>query len=364
MTQQPGRGAARNDVDELKQFIGVHARAQGLPDELCSRVLRRITHDGEGPGSWSGEWSVAAAELAAQGQLLAACQCWNTARFPFVDGPARAEAHARCVETFGRWSADHPGIERIEITVDGGPGAETRPDGGKGTFTALTAGLSATEPRPLLLVMGGIVSLKEQWAPALLGAEQLGMAMAVTEMPGVGENTLTYGNDGGRMLSALLDALADRADVTKTYASAMSFSGHMALRCALTDPRIRGVVTAGAPISAFFTDRAWYDATVPRITKDTLAQLTGLGEDALFDDMRSWGFTAQELAGLAIPVGYTVSLRDEIIPQEDARFLHRHGRDVALKENDDVHGSPSHVEETRAWAVQSVLAMRQRAEST
>lgn len=363
MAHQPRQDKAVNDVDELKQFIGVHSRAQGLPGELCSRVLGRITHDGEGPGSWSAEWSAAAQELESSGQLLAACQCWNTARFPYVNGPARAEAHARCVDTFSRWSADYPQIERIDVTVNGHPTIKESPSDGKAQFTALAAGLSTTEPRPLMLVLGGIVSIKEQWAPALLGAEQLGMAMVVTEMPGVGENTLTYGKDSWHMLAALLDTVAGRADVSRTYVSAMSFSGHMTLRCALRDARIRGVVTGGAPIRGFFTDRAWYDATVPRITKDTLAHLTGLDRGALFDGMSSWGLTAQELAELTIPVGYTVSLRDEIIPSEDAHFLRRHVRNVSLKENDDVHGSPAHVDETRAWAVQSLLAMRQMAES-
>jgi pimeloyl-ACP methyl ester carboxylesterase len=185
--------------------------------------------------------------------------------------------------------------------------------------------------------------------------------MVVAEMPGVGENPLTYRLESWRMLSAVLDALAGRADVRRTYTSTMSFSGHLALRCALHDARIRGVVTAGAPISDFFTDRGWYDATVPAITKDTLAHLTGLAHGAAFDGMRSWALTDEELARLRIPVGYTVSLRDEIIPPGDVEALVRAAPDVVLNEHDDVHGSPEHVDETRAWTVETVLRMMQTA---
>ncbi|MGO4421487.1 alpha/beta hydrolase [Streptomyces sp. MCAF7] len=355
MAHEAHRSRTEHDIDELKQFIVVHSHAQRLPPALCEEVLSRIEHDGTGAGSWTAEWSDMARKLAVEDRLLEACQCWNTARFPYVDEPQRAEAQRACVETFRQWSSPQGLIERVEVTVPGSA------DGPGGRFACLAAGLSADTPRPLLVVMGGIVSVKEQWAPALLLADQLGLAMVAAEMPGVGENELVYRKDSWRMLSALLDTLADRADVGRTYASAMSFSGHMALRGALHDPRIRGVVTAGAPVSGFFTDRAWYDSTVPRITKDTLAHLTGLPRHGLFDALSDWELRSGELSALNIPVGYTVSLRDEIIPRSDVESLVRYAADVTLNENDDVHGSPAHVEETRTWAVQTVLHMLQSA---
>ncbi|MGV9700165.1 alpha/beta hydrolase [Streptomyces sp. NPDC003470] len=355
MGREAGRTA--HDIDELKQFVVVHSRAQRLPQDLCEEVLARIGHDGEGPGSWTGEWAAAARDLAARDRLLEACQCWNTARFPYVDGPSRARAQTACSETFMRWSgAQETPVERVEVTVPDG-------EGGPRSFVALAAGLSATAPRPLLVVTGGIVSVKEQWAPALLLADQLGLAMVATEMPGVGENRLVYAKDSWRMFSALLDALADRADVDRTYASAMSFSGHMALRGALHDPRIRGVVTAGAPVSGFFTDRDWYERSVPRVTKDTLSHLTGVPRAGLFDALRDWELRPGELSALNVPVGYVVSLRDEIIPASDPDTLKRYVSDLTLDEHDDVHGSPEHVEETRAWTVQTVLRMLRAAAS-
>src|SRR6185369_11819876 len=115
-----------------------------------------------------------------------------------------------------------------------------------------------------------------------------------------GENTLTYGPDSSRMLSALLDAVADRADVTHTYPIAMSFSGHLALRCAMTDARIRGIVTVGAPTSRFFTDAGWQRG-LPRVTTDTLAHLAHTDPQDIPGGLARWALTGDDLAALDIP---------------------------------------------------------------
>jgi pimeloyl-ACP methyl ester carboxylesterase len=205
--------------------------------------------------------------------------------------------------------------------------------------------------------MGGIVSIKEQWAQALVPMRRLGMSGVALEMPGVGENTLRYSADSWRMLSAVLDAIGDRARVGETYALAASFSGHMALRCAQHDPRIRGVATVGAPIGAFFTDRAW-QLQLPRITVDTLAHVTGLTFDELSGQLAGWRLTEQDLAGLTVPLCYLASRLDEIIPTGDVDSLKRHVPNLHLVEYDDEHGSPQYLAETRLWSALSVLRMR------
>ncbi|WP_405649585.1 alpha/beta fold hydrolase [Streptomyces sp. NBC_00019] len=338
-----------NDVGELKEFTVVHARALQLPPELHQGVLDRVTNDEDGAlGSWAVEWSAASATLAESGQLLPAFLCSAMARFPFVDGPARRAAYERLRSLFDRWRAQHPDIEPVRVKM---------PDG---ELVCWAGGLSATEPKPLLLVTGGIVSVKEQWAPVVLQAAQLGMAVVVTELPGVGENTVRYDWESWRMLPAVLDAVADRADVSRTYALANSFGGHLALRWAGRDGRLRGIVTSGAPVSDFFTDGAW-QRRLPRVTRDTLARLTGVepgDEAALRGMLTDWALTPQELSGLDIPVCYSASLRDEIVPSGDPEFLRRHVRRLSLNEFDDVHGAPGHVQQTVEWTFGSLLAMR------
>jgi esterase FrsA len=334
-----------NDLAELKQFVVAQAISQNLPADQYDDVLNRITSDtGDGPGSWAYEWIQAGEQFAARGALLPAAQYFATGRFPFVDGPGRARALARCVETFESWTRDVPQIESRTIEIDGQ------------VVRLWTAGLSADEPRPLLIMSGGIVSPKEQWAAVLPQIASFGMAAVVTELPGVGESTLRYDVDSWRLYPAIMDALAPLAKVDQTYLLALSFSGHLALRAAGRDPRIRGVVGNGTPVRAFFTDRAWQQR-VPKVTRDTLAHLVGVPEEKVFDAVRDWGLSDEELAGLDIPFAAVVAGRDEIIPPADAGLLRDRIRDARLMVHDDVHGAPAHLAETKVWSLHAVLRM-------
>jgi esterase FrsA len=333
-----------NDVAELKQYAEVHARSHRIP--RYRELLERIhTDDGEAPGSWAGEWIRAGEALERQGRDLEAGRHYAMARFPYADGPARKRAHELCIRATERWRTGHPEVEPLEVQLP------------EGRVRCWVSGLSATEPKPLLVVMGGIVTVKEQWAPKLVEAKRLGMAALVTEMPGVGENTLPYRPDSWRMLSGLLDAVADRADTDRTYAVALSFSGHLALRCAVQDRRIRGVVTGGAPIGEFFTDVAW-QRRIPRITADTLAHMIGIPTEQLAGGIADWALTPEQLAELDVPVCYGASLRDEIIPPGEVKLLREWVHDLDLVENDDVHGSPRHVAEMQLWTARSLLHTR------
>lgn len=338
------------DVEELKRFVTVHARTQNIPPSRFRPLLNRIHTDEDGAdGSWAVEWSREAAYWAERGDPLRACRHYAMARFPFPDGPARQDAQARCVSTFDEWRRAKTDIERL--TVETGGGAVQ-------CWTTPLRKPTAGGRKPLLLVMGGIVTVKEQWAPILLQANRLGMHGVVAEMPGVGENTARYGPDSWQLLTAILDAVGTHIDVSETYLVTLSFSGHLALRCATVDSRIRGVVTSGAPVSDFFTDHAW-QAKLPRITVDTLAHLACMKEEALLAQLPDWRLDDAHLVGLDIPVYYLASKRDEIIPASEPLRLRQHVRRFHLMEHDDVHGSPGHVLESRLWVVLSLLRMRQ-----
>ncbi|MGV9316741.1 hypothetical protein ACWDR0_31865 [Streptomyces sp. NPDC003691] len=199
-TVPAGGGAPANDLAELKRYVEVHAKAQRIPPAVHSGVMARIRNDDpEGPGSWTYEWSRAGEEAEAAGRPLDACRAFTMARFPYVDGPARARALERATAAFDRWRRDGTPIEPHTVELPGG------------TVRCWTAGLSAREPRPLLLFSGGIVSTKEQWAPVLTRVARLGMAGVVTELPGAGGNTLVYGPDSPAFYSRVLDSVGDRS---------------------------------------------------------------------------------------------------------------------------------------------------------
>jgi hypothetical protein len=335
-----------NDISELKQYVVVHAEGQGMAPAHYRALLDRVHNDDEGaPDSWAAQWSAAGDEFAAGGKLLDASRYYAMARFPFVDGPARQKAQDACVATFDRWRQAIGGIERLDVEL---------PDG---VARCWASGLSAENPLPLLIIMGGIVSLKEHWAPVLAQGAALGVSAVVAELPGVGENTLPYTAGSRSLISAIIDAVTGRADTSQTYALTMSFSGHLSLGAAVTDQRIRGIVTTGAPVRGFFTDPEW-QRSVPRITVDTLADLTGVKPEDVFEHIRGWALTDEELSSLRIPVAYAASKRDEIIPQSDVKLLRRKVRKLRLIQKDDVHGSPAHVAEVRTWTVWSVMRMR------
>jgi pimeloyl-ACP methyl ester carboxylesterase len=331
-------------ASELKQFAEVHCRSQGITDH--AGVLDRIRHNEDGTeGSWVREWTASAAGHEDAGRLEQACAHYNMARFPYVDGAARHQALDGCVRTFTGWAQRQACYERLELDLP------------EGRVHAWASGLSAKRRRPLLVIMGGIVSVKEQWAPVLKGINRLGMAGVVTEMPGVGQNEQVYTPDSWRMLPAVLDRVADRADTGRTYLMAMSFSGHLALRAAMEDSRIKGIVTTGAPVHEFFTDVAW-QRSVPRITMDTLAHLTGIDPDKVVGGMAAWALPDEGLRDLGIPVDYVVSNRDEIIPRGDVARLGARLSALRLLFHDDVHGAPAHVAYTRLWTARSLVRMR------
>ncbi|WP_328917008.1 MULTISPECIES: alpha/beta hydrolase [unclassified Streptomyces] len=333
------------DVGELKQFGLVHTKTQGIPPDEFERISALITNDEDGAdGSWAAEWNRAAGAIDLQGHPELAYRYYAMARFPYIDGPTRRYALHQCVADFGAAHAGQ-GFERLDLEIGGG------------RVGCWAVGLSATEPKPLLVVTGGIVAAKEQYAPMMALATSLGMAGLVTEMPGVGENTLSYDAKSWELFPALLDAVGDRADVEHTYAMALSFSGHLALRAATHDRRIKGIVAAAAPVSDFYTDDDWH-RRLPRITADTLAHLTDTELPELADHMRDWALTPAELASLTIPVYCMGSDGDEIIPPGEIGHLRRHVRDLHVLSYRDAHAAPRHVTETQTWLLHSVLTMR------
>ncbi|MFI6350841.1 alpha/beta hydrolase [Streptomyces sp. NPDC050560] len=339
-------------VAELKEFARLHARGQGLSAARTDRVLGRIHNDTPGdPASWAAVWNVEGDASAAAGRLLDAVKYYALARFPHPGDDDRRRAQDEGVAAFDRWRRSRPdgrkgAIERLELRHP------------EGTLAAWAAGLDAPKPRPLLIVMGGIVSVKEQWAPLLPLLERLGFAAVVSELPGVGENTLLYGPRSWRLMPFLMDRLAGRARVSDTSLLALSFSGHLALRAAVEDTRVRRVLTVGAPVRDFFADGGWWPR-VPGITRETLRRLTGMQDEAALRGLLPrFALTDEQIRRIRVPVRYVASARDEIIPAREQELLGRAPGDVRFKVFDDVHGSPAHLGPMRLYLFSHLLRLR------
>ncbi|MFC4497385.1 alpha/beta hydrolase [Streptomyces ovatisporus] len=334
-------------LQELKEFARLHARGQGMRPAHAAHVLEQITNDTPGdPRSWARVWTAQGDVSARRGDLLDACRHYALARFPYHEGSDRRRAQELCVSAFDEWRREMRDIERLEFR---------HPDG---DIVCWATGLDDKRPRPLLLVMGGIVSVKEQWAPLLPKLRRLGFAAVVGELPGVGENTCAYHPGSWRLLPFLLDRLAGRARTGDSSLMALSFSGHLALRAAAEDARIRRVLTVGAPVAQFFTDAQWWPR-VPRITVETLHRLTGVPNPGeLRSLLGEFALTGDVIDALRIPVRYVASSRDEIIPAGEHTLLQQAPGDVRVKVFDDVHGSPAHLGGTRRWLLSSLLRLQ------
>ncbi|CCK25747.1 hypothetical protein BN159_1368 [Streptomyces davaonensis JCM 4913] len=327
---------------ELRRFALPHAYAQGIPGDVIHRVTHSLSEDTE--GAWTHTWSSLATAAEARGRDLDAVRYYAMARFPYVDGPDRLAAQQGCVAAFDRWRKRARGVTRLDLPFE---------DAG---FACWATGLSLRNRLPLILVVGGIAGVKEQWAPVLAESDRLGAAVVVTELPGVGENSLTYGTDSVRMLTYLLDLLGRAADTSRTCVVGLGFGGHLALRHVLDDDRVRGLATVGAPVRDFFV-RAAQHAPLPQLVNLTLSHLMRTPVERLPAALADWPVDEEQLAELRVPVACVAGRDDEIVPYSDAQLLERTVPRLRLVENDTLGGRPEQAAETRLWLLAQALRM-------
>ena len=330
------------DLDELKELVLLHAGAQGIEPEYVTGVLDSIKReDGAFPTSWASRWTAAGTAAELRGDLNLAVKLHNLGRFPFVDGEARQAAHDRCLAAFQAWCATGPApVASLRLFWEGHP------------FVTYVR-RCMRQRAPLLLVFGGIVSIKEQWGLFLALADKLQVDVAVTELPGVGENTIPLTGKSHGMIKVILDALTID-ERSGCHIVAMSFGGTLALRHAAQDKRIKGVTTVGAPISCFYSDAKWWNR-IPSTTRLTLTKIFGCEQAETFSRIGELKLTAAELAAIRIPVYYVQSLRDEIIQCKETDDLRKMPGRQHLLRIDDVHGAPRHLRIVRLFVAYSII---------
>lgn len=327
---------ANTTLDERGSLVLLHAKSQNVPPAECRRILGRIETAEDGPSGWSTVWRQEGLELLKAGEHAGAAARFASARFPFPDTDDGRSAQKLGVYAFGLWAADRGG-RRIVLDVGGA------------NVPVWIFGTPRGDGR-VLLVCGGIVSVKEQWTKFVAVGHRLGLPVVLTELPGVGENPLPYDARAPRHLSELLDELNEHLPVRTVFAAAMSFGGTTALAAAESDTRIGSVFSVGPPIMEFFTDPHWW-SMVPETTSATLAHTTATSGAELRDLLAGLALTEEGLRSLDIPVSVVVSAHDEIVPPADPEVLAAAVRHLRTRTFDDVHGSPAHLTDTALFAV-------------
>ncbi|HWE11337.1 MAG TPA: alpha/beta fold hydrolase [Solirubrobacteraceae bacterium] len=157
--------------------------------------------------------------------------------------------------------------ERIEAAVEGG------------TVVANLRRPAADAPAPLVVLIPGLDSTKEEffhWESVFLNR---GMATLSLDGPGQGETGLIMNirPDYEIAVAAILDAVAERPELDRERVGAVgvSLGGHYVVRAAAYEPRIRALAGVSGP----FDFAATWD-TMPQLTRETIVHHTGADGDA------------------------------------------------------------------------------------
>jgi 2,6-dihydroxypseudooxynicotine hydrolase len=202
-----------------------------------------------------------------------------------------------------------PTAERVRAPLDGGDvvGNLRLPPG-------------ADAPVPLVLLLPGLDSTKEEFFSLESVFLSRGMATLSLDGPGQGETGFHshIRSDYEVAVTAALDALAGRRelDLGRVGAAGMSLGGYYAVRAAAFEPRLKAIAGVSGP---YDMSAAW--ETKPALTREAFACYSGAS-----DDREARERAAQlNLAGVAEiveqPCLVVTGKRDRVIPWEDTKRI-------------------------------------------
>lgn len=242
--------------------------------------------------------------------FLQAAVTYHFAKFVWVLDPERnrraTEAAVRCM--YDALAILDPDARRIEAAVEGGRvvGNVRRPSG--------------SEPAPLVLLLPGLDSTKEEfhlWESVFL---RRGMATLSFDGPGQGEAgfSLRIRADYEVAVRAILNAASDLAglDLDRVGAAGVSLGGYYVVRSAAFEPRLKAVAGVSGPY-----DMAARWDTLPALTRETFAHHTGAADPSEARERA----TAVSLAGVteyvSQPCLVVTGKLDRIVPWEQTKRI-------------------------------------------
>ena len=249
-----------------------------------------------------------AAEAAGRGRsageaYLHSALCLHFGKFVWVlDAAAHRAATERSIGALYRAHRYlDPGAERIEAELDAG---------------RLAANLRrppATERPPLVVLIPGLDSTKEEFFHHENAFLARGMATLSMDGPGQGESgfALAIRPDYEVAVATMLDALAGREDIdlARVGAVGVSLGGYYAPRAAAFEPRLRAV----AGISGAYDFGELWDQ-LPPLTRETFIVKSGARDDAEGRELAS----ALNLRGVAgeirQPALFVTGGQDRLVP--------------------------------------------------
>lgn len=314
-------------------------------DETLSRIERWA--------DWCREWG----RTAQRYEALAACAehdghhetaadawrhaglCWHWAKFVFVDDPAQQRAaHERAVSCYARGaSALRPPARRVAVPY------------GSTTLAAYlrVPATSDGEPPPVVVMVPGLDSVKEELQATAEYFLARGMATLAVDGPGQGESEyeLTIEPAYEVVAAATLDfcETLDEVDAQRAGIFGVSLGGYYATRSMAFEPRI----VAGVELAGPYRFDADWDS-LPPMTRATFRQRSG-ASDEHDARARAASLTLENVASrVGRPLLVVHGALDRIVGADHARRIAAEapGAELCMYE-DGNHGVTNHAWESR-----------------
>ena len=212
-------------------------------DEVDPEAAREAIEGlgGLDPESWTSAWGAAAERFAASAEAAtdpaAEREAWLDAyrfaflaRYPTLNHPLKHEWYDRTRDYFVRARGlDDPPLQVVTVPFEGREG-----EGDQVVFyIARPAGV---ERPPVVMAWGGIDTWKEEMRSRAEYFLELGFAMLLVDMPGIGQSPVLAGSDAERQWTPVFDWLASQDDLDGTRVATLgaSFGGYWAMKLAYT----------------------------------------------------------------------------------------------------------------------------------
>ena len=253
--------------------------AQGVDLSDFQRTVERITRWSDWCREWGAtarEYEIAAETAEAAGRRLTAAEawrraalCWHFGKFVFMEDDEQREAASRrtaaCYQR-GLWALEPP-AERVEIPYDGImlPGLLRRPSGSRRS--------------PIVLMIPGLDSVKEELQTTADYFLRRGMATLAIDGPGQGETEFSRHIEPAyeRPVAAVIDWLEQRSELDLEHLGVfgVSLGGYYAVRAAAFESRITAAIDHAG---AYSLSENWPNRSV--ISRAAFQKRSGAASDA------------------------------------------------------------------------------------
>jgi esterase FrsA len=232
-------------------------------DEIDADLARETvdTLQGLDPESWTAAWGSAAERFAADAgrasDPAAAREAWLQAyqlaffaRYPTLNHPLKREWYERTREYFVRArELDDPPLRVVTIPFEGREGERSE-------LHFYVARPKGVDRPPVVMTWAGIDTWKEDMRRRADYFLDLGFAVLLVDMPGVGQSPVLASRDAERQWTPIFEWIEAQDDLNGTRVAALgaSFGGYWAMKLAYTHrERLRAAVNWGGGVHITFT---------------------------------------------------------------------------------------------------------------